>query len=423
MTDAASTASSIARPRPTPLWAVGGFSFLNSFGTAIITSGIYIITDNTYRFSQSMNYLLGVVIGITYIAATLGTGRAMAWLRSKSLPVSGRGTLIAVMALTSLSCCLPFIADRFQAADEARSSWPVWVMIVVYIPLTGVLWPIVESYVSGGRRGEPLRSAMGTWNFVWSSATMVAYWVSAPIIKQHAPLLILILGALHLAAGTFLFWFSPEPATHDQDHDPHPAVYDKLLLTFRILLPTCYIFNTALLPFLPGAMKALNISVAWRPIVQSSFALARCVTFYLAGRWHAWHGRWSTPIVGSILLFSGFAAALLSPQVKATESSWPGILVLSAGLVVFGVGMALIYTAAIYYAMAVGNSEVDAGGKHEALIGVGYAVGPLCGLIPAWAIDSGHVPQSVFEPFVLSSVGLIGVIAAALVLHRVWKHS
>jgi hypothetical protein len=28
----------------------------------------------------------------------------------------------------------------------------------------------------------------------------------------------------------------------------------------------------------------------------------------------------------------------------------------------------------------VGNAEVDAGGKHEAMIGVGYTLGPLCAI-------------------------------------------
>ena len=52
--------------------------------------------------------------------------------------------------------------------------------------------------------------------------------------------------------------------------------------------------------------------------------------------------------------------------------------------------IATIYTGAIYYAMAVGHSEVDAGGTHEALIGVGYTVGPACGLVAGGLEEVPH---------------------------------
>ena len=50
------------------------------------------------------------------------------------------------------------------------------------------------------------------------------------------------------------------------------------------------------------------------------------------------------------------------------------------GLILFGSGMGVTYYAAIYYALAVGRAEVEAGGTHEALIGGGYMVGPIIGL-------------------------------------------
>jgi hypothetical protein len=51
-----------------------------------------------------------------------------------------------------------------------------------------------------------------------------------------------------------------------------------------------------------------------------------------------------------------------------------------AGLALFGSGMGLIYYAAIYYTMATGHAAVDASGTFEALIGLGYCLGPLLGL-------------------------------------------
>ena len=46
------------------------------------------------------------------------------------------------------------------------------------------------------------------------------------------------------------------------------------------------------------------------------------------------------------------------------------------GLIAIGIGHGLLYYSALYYAMRLERADVDAGGMHEALIGVGYVVGP-----------------------------------------------
>jgi hypothetical protein len=64
-----------------------------------------------------------------------------------------------------------------------------------------------------------------------------------------------------------------------------------------------------------------------------------------------------------------------------------------AGEALFGAAAGLLYTAALYYAQVVQNASVDAGGAHEALIGAGYALGPLAGLIGT-ALAHGAGPGS-----------------------------
>jgi len=71
--------------------------------------------------------------------------------------------------------------------------------------------------------------------------------------------------------------------------------------------------------------------------------------------------------------------------------------VLIVGLAALGLGQGAIYYSAIYYGLAVGKAEIDAGGIHEALVGAGYFVGPLLGLL---TLGSGAGP-SVFIGLVL----------------------
>ena len=73
----------------------------------------------------------------------------------------------------------------------------------------------------------------------------------------------------------------------------------------------------------------------------------------------------------------------------------------------FGVAQGVVYVGSLYYAMEVGASGVDAGGAHEGLIGVGYTLGPLCGLIAGMAFG---YDTAGFEPGLLLMVlGITGV--------------
>lgn len=72
--------------------------------------------------------------------------------------------------------------------------------------------------------------------------------------------------------------------------------------------------------------------------------------------------------------------------------------------------MGIIYCAALYYAMAVGHADVDAGGKHEASIGLGYGVGPLCGLAAMQVL--GETAGSGYQ---LLMLGLVSAAAMGLI--------
>ncbi len=41
----------------------------------------------------------------------------------------------------------------------------------------------------------------------------------------------------------------------------------------------------------------------------------------------------------------------------------------------------MVYYSSLYYAMIVKNASVEAGGGHEGLIGAGFALGPVAGLV------------------------------------------
>jgi hypothetical protein len=79
--------------------------------------------------------------------------------------------------------------------------------------------------------------------------------------------------------------------------------------------------------------------------------------------------------------------------------------VLIAALLVFGAGHATAYVGALYYAMELGDAEVAAGGTHEALIGVGYGIGPVLGLGAIALAGTGAGPA--FEGWLIALVLLM----------------
>ena len=385
-----------------PLPAILAFAWISSLGTGIATNGIYFLSKEHYHFSVSQNYWLGLLAGIMYIIGALGAGPLIR--RAQLLGISTRGVLIGVAVALGLLCQVPILAAT--GSGKPVSQWPIWVLVSLYQPLTGILWPVAESFLSGGRSGAELRSALGRFNVTWSSALVIALCAMGPL-ERYPTQLLAALGLVHLASLLTVAFIGPEPGRHlPHEHEPHPPVYTRLLVTFRILLPMSYMVLTALTPYLPAALTTLGIAAAWRPPASATWTAARLVTFFVVERWHGWHGRWFPAVVGVVLLLGGFAAAVLAPLLGPGA---PGVALMLGGLAAFGVGMSTIYTAALYYAMEVEKAEVEAGGMHEALIGLGYTGGPACGLAGVGMVATQMVGEGAGPVVTLSMVGVIAL--------------
>lgn len=404
----------------TPTASVLAFTFINSLGTGLVTSGIFFLTKGGYGFSDRENFGLGVLLGVTYIAGSLAAGPLVRGLRSR-MGLSSRAVLGLLMGCLALLCTIPMVTK--WASGASAPAWPLWVMVGVYSPLSGVLWPMVESYLSGGKQAAALQRAIGVWNIVWSSALIVAYWGVAPFIEKYPAQAILSLGGMHVVAWMLLGAFAREPAQHVHgEHVPHPPVYGQLLATFRVLLPVSYVASSALAPYLAGLMGRLEIPVSWSTVVASIWLIPRTLAFAWLGFSTAWHGRWWPVVLAGVCLFGGFLGCVGAGVIVGQEAGSNVALargVLAAGLALFGAGMGIVYSGAIYYAMEVGQAQVDAGGTHEALIGVGYTIGPACGLLASTLVVQGVLPASGFDPVVLGSVGGIMAIGVGIAWWRV----
>jgi MFS family permease len=393
-----------AASRTTPLWAVLSLTFLCSIGSGIVYGGVFFLAQSQYGFTQRDNFALALLYGVSYVPGAYFAGPLQRALRRCG--ITPRAILVGMMLVMGLLCYVPWVADRFAPASSERATWPIWLVMAVYSPVCGMMWPVVESFLAGGRTDRQLRAATGRFNIAWSSAVAITLFAMAGLVERHALLIIAILGCVHLGAIALVACFAAVPAAHEHHEHRRPVVYQQLLTFLRLLLPVSFMFNSTLSPYMPTALKALAVPLGWQTSVTATWYTTRVLTFLGMERWHGWHGRWATPICGALLTLVSFAAVVLVPLFM---SDGLGLIVFMLGLAGFGIGVGIVYTAALYYAMEVGPSGVDAGGTHEALIGLGYTAGPICGLAGIGVAGGGSGQTAT-----LVTLALVAAIALAV---------
>lgn len=361
---ASSVSNHGAANRATPLAPVLTVVWLCSLGTAVVWQGVFFVAKEQYAFGPLLNYSLAIAGAVMYVAGALTSGRAVRLAGNRKRGLDPRAFLLGLMVFLATVCVLAGLGD---------APWTLWVFMLVYAPLTGWMWPLLESFVASGRSGRRLARATGRFNIAWASAIPVQLLVMGPMLEAMPLVVLTALGAVHLACLPLLLMLPLHPEAHGaaQVEDEVPKeLARRLLHVFRGLLAFSYVLISYVLPGLPDRLAEFGVGVDWRTPLVSTWVLVRVGMFVLLERWHGWHGRWRTPAWSLGALLVGFAL-LVSAGDPVT---------LVAGLVVFGIGAGGAYNGAIFYAMDVGAAEVDAGGKHEAVLGAGYLAGPVIGL-------------------------------------------
>ena len=356
---------------PAPLPAVLVLTALSSLGTGVFWHGLPFIAWHRYGFTQTANLGLYAIMGLVYMIGAFQAGRLTRWAERWLTP---RGTLAVVVAAQALVCTVPIAFG---------GCWAFWVTALLGTFLWSIVWPIMESYVTAGRHGPQMRSAIGWFNLTWAPSVALPLFLMAPILEHHGEWAIGGLALTNVLALATLTWFPRRPAHHDPQLalEHVPAEYGLLLRSARVLLPLSYVLTSAMMPILPYRFDELGLEVWWETPAAATWTVVRFLAFAAMWRMAFWHGRWGTLLAGATAMTGGFALIVLAP-------SLPIIL---AGFGILGAGVGIVYYAALYYAMAVGRAAVEASGTHEGLIGAGYAVGPSAGLLGARAGGAGIV--------------------------------
>lgn len=337
-------------------------SFIESLAVVLLERGIYFYTEAVYDYGRASNLWLGLAFGVCYVSGALSSHRISGWLgerRSLLAAVVGQGAvLFALVAMPT-----PVV---------------IWIGFCVIGLLSGFMWPIVESYITAGLLARQMLRSVGRFCIAWSLAVPIGVAITGPLIASGWAGSFFLAAALCHVVSLGLFVRLPARPAHaapDDPEQPDPQRlrrYTALMIGSRWSMLASYALLFLLAPLLPHITKqTLGLPTQWATVAASVMDWVRVATFAAMSVLTFWYGRVAPLLVAILLLPVGFGMVLFGQTLG----------VVLAGEVIFGLVGGLVYYAALYYALAVKNAAVEAGGVHEALIGGGFALGPLCGLI------------------------------------------
>jgi len=165
--------------------------------------------------------------------------------------------------------------------------------------------------------------------------------------------------------------------------------------------PFAYMAIQTTIAVVPAVASRLGLSTRQAGFYCSLWCFARLIAFWGLWHWEGWHYRFRWLVAAYVALVGSFLVILLAP----------GLAVLIAAQMFFGVAVGLIYYSSLFYSMDFSDTKGAHGGLHEAAIGLGNFAGPAVGaaslhFFPEYA-NSGVVAVGVL--LVLGLGGLVGV--------------
>jgi hypothetical protein len=204
----------------------------------------------------------------------------------------------------------------------------------------------------------------------------VALVVAGPLIVWRSWGLFALAGALGVVTLS-LVTFLPRRCVHlPLDHPERPQPHQArrlagLMHAARFIMLTSYSSMWILAALMPRIFADLGYSTSQSTALSATLDITRLAAFAILGAWAGWHGRRYPLLIAMPILAGGFSMVIFGTSL--------GIVL--GGELMFGAAAGIIYFAALYYAIVVKNASVEAGGGHEGLVGSGFALGPLAGLI------------------------------------------
>jgi hypothetical protein len=294
--------------------------------------------------------------------------------------------------------------------------------VLIYTFVIGISWPVVESLVaSGDSHGLPRRLA--TYNIVWPLAGAAAIAIEGTVIHYWTGGVFLIPAAMHLAGLVLMLpqlkTTKVSPASEPPPHvQPEPELLHKRTLALwmsRTALPATYAVIYGLMPLMPFLSTIRALDTAKQTAVASVWLWARLASFIMLALGSWWHTRPRILLWAAVVMLLAFFGMTLPP----TQGRSPAVDLTSMILwqIALGGALGMIYSASLYFGMVLSEGSTEHGGYHEALIGVGWVLGPMAGVI-AQQLRPGEIWAGIAAVGAVITLSVLIVLITAVVMGR-----
>jgi len=372
-------------------------AFIESFVTILNERGVYFFCKERLGFDSGMNLWLALTFGAGYVLAAWGSH----WLSSRI--GERRQLLIVIAVLVAVHAWLYFCVSPLV----------MFIAMALLGLANGAKWPVLEGFLASGLSPSQTARIMGKFNICWATAIPLALIATGPLIAISPTMLFLVGGVISLGSLclTVLLPRNPAPPKApdmDTARHEHPEHLTGLLVASRWMMMAVYISMFVFAPLAPSIFEKLGCSRQSAPATSGMLDAMRLAAFILLGFWQGWRGQARWLIVTMIVLPVGFFMVILG-------TSLPVVIV---GEILFGFAAGMSYSSAMYCAMVVKEASVDAGGGHEAMIGLGLMIGPLAGLAGESLFKA---TDSFATGYITATAPIIGLCITAA-LWSIYKH-
>ena len=394
------------------LFPLFGAEAICSVAGTLLSIGTSFYMKERFGWEMKQNFLLTAGQGLIYVPGALLAG----WIVKRI----GRG--VTICGAYAILTALALMAWHLSRVESSKAAMGVAALLLAYTFVIGISWPVLEGMIaSGSARG--LGRRLAAYNIIWPLAGAVAIAVEGTIISFWRQGVFLIPAAMHLSALMMMLPLrreadEPPSTAAPPDMHPEPELLHKRKLALwmsRTALPATYAVIYGLMPLMPYLQAIRVLDTARQTAVASVWLWARLLAFAVLATGSWWHTRPRLLLWAALLMLLSFFGMTLPP----THGSSPVIDLASMVFwqIVFGGALGMIYSASLYFGMVLSEGSTEHGGYHEALIGLGWVLGPAAG-VAGMSIRPGETWAGVAAVGSIIAVSVVIVVVTAAIIGR-----
>lgn len=383
-----------------------GIEAMATIGGTLMSVGIFFYMNYRFAWRMPQNFLLAAAQGVVYVPGALLAGRVAGRF-------GRRRTLGAVYVLLTLVAGSAWLLANRQGPGASAT---VAIALLVYTFVIGLSWPILEGLVASGGPPAGIARRIGLYNIIWPAGGALVIAVEGAILRYWTAGIFVVPGLLHLLSFVLLIaargrdpkLLSAGPPLAVARPEPDLLHKRKLALWLsRTALPATYTVIYGLMPMMPSLPTIRPLPTTLQTLVASVWLMTRWLAFVLLAASAWWHTRPRALVWAALVMLISFFGMTLRP----TQGAWPlaDLACMILWQAVLGLAIGMIYSGSLYFGMVLSEGSTEHGGYHEALIGLGWVLGPAAGAV------AGRIrPDDV--RYGIAAVGTVIALSVAAVL-------